>query len=277
MKLPADPKLPIFGGTDYARSLYQRLYALFRQISAAVNGNADAIDANAQAVSWLKSTAIGSCVKFEESDTWVVPEGIDTVYVSVCAAGGGGGAAGGGGLTTYIGSGGGGGGAGQSVVRVKYSVTPGATLNVAIGAAGMGGTGTLNNGNAGTAGGNTVLSGAISLTLIGGGGGGAGVIQNGAIAGGGLGGAGFPNGGDGSDCSYDNPGSGAGGAGASSPFGAGGPSVRSSIGAPRDGNNAFGYGAGGGGGGGIYSSASDSHWTGGAGGVGSPGLVIIEW
>lgn len=47
MKLPADPKLPIFGGADYARSLYQRLYALFRQITMAVNANADDISARA--------------------------------------------------------------------------------------------------------------------------------------------------------------------------------------------------------------------------------------
>jgi len=57
MKLPADPKLPIFGGTDYARSLYQRLYALFRQIAAAVNGNVDDISANATAITQMQADA----------------------------------------------------------------------------------------------------------------------------------------------------------------------------------------------------------------------------
>jgi hypothetical protein len=43
MKLPSDPRLPTFGGPDYAKSLYARLYALFRSIAQAVNGNADGI------------------------------------------------------------------------------------------------------------------------------------------------------------------------------------------------------------------------------------------
>jgi len=43
MKLPSDPRLPTFGGPDYAKSLYARLYALFRSIAQAINGNADGI------------------------------------------------------------------------------------------------------------------------------------------------------------------------------------------------------------------------------------------
>jgi len=59
MKLAADPKLPIFGSTDYARSLYQRLYALFRSIAAAVNGNADDIATNTSAIN-TNAAAISS-------------------------------------------------------------------------------------------------------------------------------------------------------------------------------------------------------------------------
>jgi len=58
MKLPSDPRLPTFGGPDYAKSLYARLYALFRSIAQAINGNADGI---AEA-----ATAAGTSV---ESDT----------------------------------------------------------------------------------------------------------------------------------------------------------------------------------------------------------------
>lgn len=50
MKLPVDPRLPIQGGPDYDRSLYQRLYALFRSIAQGVNAVADATDANASAI-----------------------------------------------------------------------------------------------------------------------------------------------------------------------------------------------------------------------------------
>lgn len=40
MKISTDPRLPIYGATDYAKSLYVRLYALFREIAQAINGNA---------------------------------------------------------------------------------------------------------------------------------------------------------------------------------------------------------------------------------------------
>jgi len=43
MKLSLDPRLPIFGGRDYERSLYQRLYALFREIAQANNSSDDSI------------------------------------------------------------------------------------------------------------------------------------------------------------------------------------------------------------------------------------------
>lgn len=50
MKLPVDPRLPIQGGQDYDRSLYQRLYALFRGIAQSVNAGVDATDANTSAI-----------------------------------------------------------------------------------------------------------------------------------------------------------------------------------------------------------------------------------
>jgi hypothetical protein len=37
MKLPENPRLPTLGGADYARSLYARLYELFRGIANQVN------------------------------------------------------------------------------------------------------------------------------------------------------------------------------------------------------------------------------------------------
>lgn len=43
MKLSTDPRLPILGGPDHERSMYQRLYALFRQIINVINSHADEI------------------------------------------------------------------------------------------------------------------------------------------------------------------------------------------------------------------------------------------
>lgn len=54
MKLSLDPRLPIFGGRDYERSLYQRLYALFREIAQANNSVDDSISGLADDVGALQ-------------------------------------------------------------------------------------------------------------------------------------------------------------------------------------------------------------------------------
>lgn len=50
MKLPQDPRLPILGGQDYDRSLYQRLYELFRTIAQCVNDGVDVATGNTEAI-----------------------------------------------------------------------------------------------------------------------------------------------------------------------------------------------------------------------------------
>ena len=220
--------------------------------------------------------------RFTSSGTFTVPTGVTTIYVSGCAGGGGGGAGAGNnnGQSSLVGGGGGGGGgAGQSVLKQSFSVTSGATITVTIGAAGTAGAGgVVGAGGAGGAGGNTTLTGGASLTLTGGtgGSGGAAVVSNaiGQGGGGGSGGAGFPNGSAGGDGNY----AGLGGAGASSPFGGGGGSGRAATNtsAYQVGSAAGGYGAGGGGGGAGYGQASTAV-TGGAGAVGTAGLIVFEW
>ncbi|WP_155638642.1 hypothetical protein [Burkholderia cepacia] len=220
--------------------------------------------------------------RFVSSGTFTVPAGVTTIYVSGCAGGGGGGAGAGNnnGQSSLVGGGGGGGGgAGQSVLKQSFSVTSGATITVTIGAAGTAGTGgVVGAGGAGGAGGNTTLTGGASLVLTGGagGGGGSAVVSNVAGQGGagGGGGAGYPNGSAGGDGNY----AGLGGAGASSLFGGGGGSGRASTitNPSQTGSAAGGYGGGGGGGGAGYGQASTAV-TGGAGAVGTAGLIVFEW
>ncbi|MBR8351176.1 hypothetical protein KDX21_11415 [Burkholderia cenocepacia] len=226
--------------------------------------------------------AMHGIARFTSSGTFTVPPGVTTLYVSGCAAGGGGGAGAGNnnGQSSLVGGGGGGGGgAGQSVIRQAFAVTPGAAITVTIGAAGAAGTGgVVGAGGAGGTGGNTTLTGGVSLTLTGGAGGsgGAAVVSNavGQGGGGGGGGTGYPNGSAGGDGNY----AGLGGAGASSPFGGGGGSGRAATNtsAYQAGSAAGGFGAGGGGGGAGYGQASTAV-TGGAGAVGTAGLIIFEW
>ncbi|MBO9331871.1 hypothetical protein GHR37_22245 [Achromobacter xylosoxidans] len=207
------------------------------------------------------------CAVFTANGTFTVPLGVTLLRVSGCAAGGGGG--GGAGYVANFQFHGAGGGAGQPIQKAAYSVTPLTTINIAIGGAGAGGAGGSigNAGSIGAAGGDTTLSGAITLTLTGGGGG-----FGGTSGGPAFGGTGFPRGssafgGQVASASSFNPS----GAGASGPFGGGGGSVAaSSFTVP--GYGAFGFGAGGGGG-----AAPSSSVAGGAGGNGAPGIIILEW
>ena len=213
---------------------------------------------------------------FTSNGTWPVPDFVDTIWVSGCAGGGGGGSSGGG-TSSAGGAGGAGGGAGEPVLKTPISVTPGHTLSITIGAAGVGGAAPASDtvGNNGTAGGNTVLEDSTSsttlLTLTGGsggdGGGGAGAANGAAPS------SGYPGGGAGRDSIY----SANGGTGGSGPFGGGGGLGRGAAGTSSGfpGNNGYGYGAGGGGGGGTYAASAAT--SGAAGGNGAPGFLVIEW
>jgi len=232
---------------------------------------------------WTTAFGVSSAgmMRFISSGYFVVPAGKTTIYISGVAGGGGGGAGGGSaasGSLGRIGANAGGGGAGQSIIKVPFTVVPGSTLAVVIGAGGSGFQGTFTTGPNGQAGGDTKVG--TFLTLDGGNGGLGGPNVNNGSGGGVLGGTGYPNGGGGSDASGsigdDNAGSGgAGGNGASSPFGGGGAGGRGTKSNGDPGVNAGQFGAGGGGGGGCYRVNGSNR--GGTGGNGSGGLIIIEW
>ncbi|MBN6210681.1 hypothetical protein JYK21_29825 [Ralstonia pickettii] len=206
--------------------------------------------------------------RYTSNGSFTVPAGVTQIWVSGCAGGGGGGGGAGANGSAATSAGGGGGGAGQSIIRVPYTVTSGQSISITIGAGGTvgaGGANGANNGGAGGAGGNTVVGSLVTLT---GGSGGGGGISSGAS--GGSGGTGFPNGSYGDDgvafCG--------GGAGASSPFGGGGGRARGAVTIAIAGFAASGFGSGGGGGSGPYNAVSAS---GANGGAGAPGIVFIEW
>lgn len=216
--------------------------------------------------------------RYIASGAFTVPDGVTTIYLSGCAAGGGGasGATNNGGQSSLVG--GGGGGAGQSIIKQAYSVTPGQVISITIGSGGNGAQAPASGGGYnGNAGGNTTVSGLV--TLIGGTGGYAGgIVTNNSAGGGGAGGyggEGYPAGSSGADGNY----AGNGGSGASSMFGGGGGGSRAIKSNPTDthllGQPAYGYGSGGGGSGGAYGAnvALVSY----AAGNGAPGLIIVEW
>jgi hypothetical protein len=110
--------------------------------------------------------------------SWTAPTGVTQIEVLVVAGGGGGGAPGGGAPYT-----GGGGGAGGLIYNSAFSVTPGQSYTVTVGAGGSGGS---SSGSIGGTGGNSVFN---SLTAIGGGGGGGLSSTSGAVGGSGGGGS----------------------------------------------------------------------------------------
>jgi len=229
------------------------------------------------------SQVLGMRAVWTSSTTWTCPPGVTVGWLSGVPGGGGGGASGSNNTSNAASSGGGGGGAGQPAIRQPVTLVPGTVYSITIGAAGIGGPAPAQgsastSANNGTNGGNTSFG--TLLTLTGGTGGIAGTAgaASGAVPGG-SGGAGFPNGGTASDgapaptLTTIPAWPGTSGSGGSSPFGGGGPSVRSASGSHVNGNAAGGFGAGGGGGGGPYSAGA----AGGAGGNGSPGYLTIEW
>ncbi|MEH5056520.1 phage tail protein [Citrobacter braakii] len=210
------------------------------------------------------------------SQAITIPNWVTEIYVTASAGGGGGGGSGGSTNLTGTGAGGQGGGSGEFVVRKKFTVTPGSTINVTIGAGGAGGiagTPSINGGN-GAAGGGTVVG--SLLTLNGGGGGhGGDSFMGSVLPGGGAGGTGYPAGQDGQDGANTIPGNGCGGNGGNSFFGGGAGGSRAGS-AGVDGKDAYGYGSGGSGAGGGYGGSGGGS-NGGVGGKGSSGIVIIEW
>ena len=227
--------------------------------------------------------ALKGVQQFLSSTSFVVPALVTTIFISGVAGGGGGGSGGPGavgGAGAYA-AGGGGGGAGQPLIRKAYTVVPGSTITITIGAAGTGAP--AGGVNVGGAAGNTVISGAgfnggVAVTLTGGAGGNGGAALNsgGGDAAGGAGGTGFPNGQQGSDTITGTPG-GTGGNGGNSPYGGGGGGGRGATSGSQPGgsaNTAGCYGGGGGGGGGVYVINAGN---GGAGGAGGPSQLTFEW
>jgi hypothetical protein len=170
-----------------------------------------------------------SIVQITTSGTWIVPTGVTSIRVLSVAGGGGGGHA-------APADGGGGGGAGGVIYNTAYSVTPGASVSVIIGAGGAGGAvsaasvdgvnviGPIQP-NRGTAGSSTTFG---TLTAIGGG-----------YGGGDEGGSGSPS----PDGGAGGSGGGANGRGGGHPGGTG------TSGQGNNGGSAGGYNNGGGGGG----------------------------
>ena len=203
---------------------------------------------------------------FTANGTFTIPAGITALKVTVLGAGGGGGSNGPGGVASSPGAG----GAGGMAISYLTGLTPGNTLAVTIGSAGI----PVSSGSAtdGTA--STVASGTQTISTITGGGGTGGIWTNtagygdpggagGTASGGTLNIQGNPGGVGGNSGSGNNYTS----AGGSSWFGSGGAARKGPI-TPAP--SATGYGAGGGG----TTSLSSAGYL---GGYGTNGLVIFEW
>lgn len=185
---------------------------------------------------------------------WVIPAGVFRVRVTVIGGGGGGGK-----RTGSASSGAGGGGGGGGVSEGFVTVTPGASINVTVGAGGAGAT--VAN-TAGTNGGASSFG--IAVTATGGNGGGITGGGNGGVGSGGdlntslgpgSGGISFSN-----SAAADNGITGAGG-------GPGGAGITFASGSGSINGNAA-IGPGGGGGGAVFA---------GNGGAGFNGIVLIRW
>lgn len=220
---------------------------------------------------------------FTSSGTFTVPAGVRTIDI-FCVGGGGGGNSGGAGKSTS--SGGGGGGSGYTTTVKSYSVTPGSTFAVTIGAGGSSGLGgsATSFGSVCTANGGT--SGYYKNGGSGGGGGSYG--NSGSYMYGGAGGSDGGNGGSSSFAGGSGQGittrafgesgntlfAGGGGAGGYQGRGAGG-----SGGGGTGGDNFSGWatagtaGTGSGGGGGGSSTDSNAK----VGGTGGSGICIVRW
>jgi hypothetical protein len=215
---------------------------------------------------------------FTSSSTWIVPTGVDTIFVNGCGGGGGGSVAG----TNY--SPGGGGGGGSAPELVQLSVVAGDTLSITVGAGGAGGNGL--NGFSGLPGGDSFISvGGIEVLRYKGAQGGTfdgaqavyDIYNKRSFGGDGASNAPRPSG-NGSKSMYaiggnggSASGGGGGGGGMSGAGGAGGGGALGSGIRGQDGFPGTGFGCGGGGGGAGGSGGA----FGGDGGAGSPGVIHI--
>ena len=230
-------------------------------------------------------------VLLTSSGTFYVPMGITELYVTAVGGGGGGGGGAGGWASSDTSSGGGAGGGPGFVNRGLLSVTPGDSISVTIGAAGVGGNGGVSGGGTGangTDGEDTIFS---TITAPGGK---AGTGGKNAIASAGEGGdAGHSYGaatsqtdtyrgyqavgGDGepgpaSGSAYGGAG-GAGGSNFQDPGGDGAARETTVNAVGNDGGDGAGYGSGGGGGSGVRYG----NYAGGVGGDAVAGCVLVEW
>ena len=198
---------------------------------------------------------------FTETGTthWSVPSGV--TQISAVAVGGGGGGAGAGGGSGGGTDDGGGGGAGGGLAYGTFTVTPGESLTITVGAGGNGGTGGSSTPTNGTVGGLSKIQRSATVLLQGGGGNGGAYDASQQTSGGGSTGTERDGGGTGGggQASFSQSGGGGGGAaGYSGNGGAGG------LGGSSDPSGSDGSGGGGGGGG----SGASSIPGGGGGGVG---------
>ncbi len=218
---------------------------------------------------------------FNTSGSFVVPAGCTSIKIESWGAGGGGGC--GSAVVTATGSGGGGGGGAFN--STIFTVIPGQTYTITIGAAGVAGIFNVSGGNGGN-GANTIVNGAAgTLTANGGSGGGAGSAVNGTTVNGtgGAGGSGNKNGGNGLAGQGATSGAGGGGAGNNASGGtptggAGNPNVipyiggNGGTGVTGNAAGAVGTQPGGAGSGGHVTSATNRN-----GGVGGAGRVVITY
>jgi hypothetical protein len=189
---------------------------------------------------------------FTTSGTFDVPEGVNTVWVTLVGGGGGGGGGAGGGT-------GGGGGGGAAYLAYPLSVDQ-PSYSITVGNGGNGGTN--NAGNGGNGGDSSFGSLLVANGGQGGGGGQSGSFGQGGTAGaGGMAGQrGAPNSNNTNNCP---------GAGGSSVFGSGGYCAQT-ISNGGVGGSGSGYGGGG-------SAGGNAGVGGSAGGAGSSGFVLVEW
>jgi len=191
---------------------------------------------------------------FIANGTFIVPNGVTKVYVTLCGGGGGGGTG------VQGASGGSGGGAG---VRVSFPVpvVPQSDIEVIVGTAGIGGIGASNT--AATAGGGSAFG---TFVAVSGGGAGTGGVRYKSGSGGAAGGFFSTSGATGAIGTGTTIFNGV--SGGETIFGIGG-----AAGAGSNGGGAGkGFGSGGGSGGGTNGSSVYRD-----GGNGAPGMVIVEW
>ncbi len=207
-------------------------------VPTAAAGNNTTQIANTAFVKSEIERLVGSQI-FKVSGTFTVPVGITEIAVTACAGGGGGG---GGYLSSYAGEGGGG---GDSILKTKYTVTPGASIPITVGSGGSAGAVSTAGGSGGT----TIVGSLV--TLFGGAGGNPGSSGGSGSSSGAAGGAGACAG---EDAFGGVPGNGGG-------------CIIGNGGVKRSSNGTNGL-LGGGGAGGYINAA---------GGAGGAGIVIIEW